>query len=63
MTVICPHRRRVEREESQKMARLAQAECDLRDLQCRAERAVQTLDDRQRRNHFAESIRMTMRGT
>lgn len=48
--------------EQEKIERLETAEREVKDLQERGDRAVQFLVDRQGRNHFAESIRMSMKG-
>lgn len=41
---------------------LEQAESTLRDLTTRGEQAVRTLDDRDRRNHWRESIQSMIQG-
>jgi hypothetical protein len=49
--------------EREKLALLEKAEKDLVDLKDRAHKATTYLTERRNRNHFAESIRMTVRGT
>jgi hypothetical protein len=46
----------------EKMERLEKAEEDLRNLKSRAEKAIQTLDDRHKRNHWRESITEMIQG-
>lgn len=48
--------------EHAKIVRLEAAEAELVDLQDRAHRATTWLTERRQRNHFAESIRITLRG-
>lgn len=46
----------------EKLARLEQAETEVRDLRERADRAIGILAARQGRNHWSESIDMMIRG-
>lgn len=48
--------------EREKMERLEQAEKDLVSLKTRAARAIKNLDDRQRQNHWRESIEQMIQG-
>lgn len=55
-------KRRIAHNEREKIVRIEKAEEELQDLQKRAHRAIKTLDERQRRNGFAEALRATMTG-
>lgn len=59
---MCFRKRQRDQAEHVKMVRLEQAEGDLRDLQTRADRALRTLDERHRRNHWRESIEQMIQG-
>lgn len=48
--------------EDGKMARLEDAEQELRHLRIRADRAIATLDQRRAQNHWRESIERLIRG-
>lgn len=48
--------------EEDKERRLAQAEAEVRDLVARGEKAVQFLSERDKRNHWSESIQKMIRG-
>lgn len=53
---------RVDADEREKMARLEAAEQELVGLKDRAARAISLLDERQRRNHWRESIEQMIQG-
>ena len=53
---------RLDADEREKIARLEQAERELGSLQHRAWLAINTLDERQRRNHWRESIERMIQG-
>lgn len=58
-----PHARKKRKTiERDKIARLEQAEADLSSLKIRASNAIRTLDNRQRRNHWRESIEKMIQG-
>lgn len=48
--------------EEEKIARLENAERDLRDLKDRGERAKRFLSERQERNHWGESVAQMIQG-
>ena len=45
-----------------KLSRLEAAEAEVADLRARAERAIKTLEDRRKRNHWRESIQEMLGG-
>lgn len=58
-----PKRRKKERDsEAAKLARLEQAESEVRELISRGETVTKFLGDRQRRNHWQDSIEQMIRG-
>jgi len=48
--------------QDEKMARLEQAEAEVADLKARSARAVQFLDARRNRNHWAETVQSIIQG-
>lgn len=62
-SILIPRQRnRQDEDEREKMARLEQAEKDLGSLQHRAHVAITRLEDRQKRNHWRESIESMILG-
>lgn len=58
-----PKRRKRKRDsEAAKVARLEQAESEVKELISRGETVTKFLEDRQRRNHWRDSIEQMIRG-
>lgn len=55
-------RKQEHRDEQEKLSRLEEAETELNALTNRADKAIKYLDDRQRRNHWRESIEQMLHG-